>query len=317
MKIAKKYNGIEYALLAVENQEGVHYAMPVRVMGYDHYTYNKQYQDRKKYYKDNNIPLTGDEFISGIRKNDKFVPVFTLVLYYGEEEWDGPKCLHDMLDIPNEMKSYINNYTINVVELKKNNLNLQNKNNIDLFKIMSIVYDMNRDRQERKQLLSQYEANQTIDECVVDAIASITKMNINYNKAGERKMCTLWDEVREEGREEGIKTEIFSSVQEGDYGVKRGAEKLGITEEEFIKRMEAAGGGEYSVTAYSEREYLNHMDGVRCILVGPQVRYLKDGIRKDINNQCPVESINPRDYGMMNGERALAQAKQLIADFYA
>ena len=40
-------------------------------------------------------------------------------------------------------------------------------------------------------------------------------------------------------------------------------------------------------------------------------------IRKDINNQCPVESINPRDYGMMNGERALAQAKQLIADFYA
>lgn len=241
IKIAKKYNGIEYALLAVENQEGVHYAMPVRVMGYDHYTYNKQYQDRKKYYKDNNIPLTGDEFISGIRKNDKFVPVFTLVLYYGEEEWDGPKCLHDMLVIPNEMKSYINNYTINVVELKKNNLNLQNKNNIDLFKIMSIVYDMNRDRQERKQLLSQYEANQTIDECVVDAIASITKMNINYNKAGERKMCTLWDEVREEGREEGIKTEIFSSVQEGDYGVKRGAEKLGITEEEFIKRMEAAG----------------------------------------------------------------------------
>ena len=114
---------------------------------------------------------------------------------------------------------------------------------------MSIVYDMNRDRQERKQLLSQYEANQTIDECVVDVIASITKMNINYNKAGERKMCTLWDEVREEGREEGreagisegIEIEIFSSVQEGDYGVKRGAEKLGITEEEFIKRMEAAG----------------------------------------------------------------------------
>ena len=245
IKIAKKYNGIEYALLAVENQEGVHYAMPVRVMGYDHYTYNKQYQYRKKYYKDNNIPLTGDEFISGIRKNDKFVPVFTLVLYYGEEEWDGPKCLHDMLDIPNEMKSYINNYTINVVELKKNNLNLQNKNNIDLFKIMSIVYDMNRDRQERKQLLSQYEANQTIDECVVDVIASITKMNINYNKAGEQKMCTLWDEVREEGREEGLslgrEIEIFMSVQEGDYGVKRGAEKLAITEAEFIERMEKAG----------------------------------------------------------------------------
>ena len=114
---------------------------------------------------------------------------------------------------------------------------------------MSIVYDMNKDRQERKQLLSQYETNQPIDDSVIDVVASITKMNINCNKAGERKMCTLWDEVREEGREEGIseglsrgrEIEIFISVQEGDYGVKRGAEKLGITEDEFIKRMEAAG----------------------------------------------------------------------------
>ena len=253
IKIAKKYNGIEYALLAVENQEGVHYAMPVRVMGYDHYTYNKQYQDRKKYYKDNEIKLKGDEYISGIRKADRFLPVVTLILYYGEEEWDGPRSLYELLDIPAEMKKYVNDYKINVIEIKKNNLNLQNKNNIDLFKVMSIVYDMNKDRQERKQLLSQYETNQPIDDSVIDVVASITKMNINYNKAGERKMCTLWDEVREEGREEGRKAgmseglsrgreiEIFLSVQEGDYGVKRGAEKLAITEAEFIERMEKAG----------------------------------------------------------------------------
>ena len=143
------------------------------------------------------------------------------------------------------MKSYINDYKINVIEIKKNNLNLQNKNNIDLFKVMSIVYDMNKDRQERKQLLSQYETNQPIDDSVIDVVASITKMNINYNKAGERKMCTLWDEVREEGREEGLslgrEIEIFMSVQEGDCGVKRGAEKLAITEAEFIERMEKAG----------------------------------------------------------------------------
>ena len=83
------------------------------------------------------------------------------------------------------MKSYINDYKINVIEIKKNNLNLQNKNNIDLFKVMSIVFDMNKDRQERKQLLSQYETNQPIDDSVIDVVASITKMNINYNKAGE------------------------------------------------------------------------------------------------------------------------------------
>ena len=49
------------------------------------------------------------------------------------------------------------------------------------------------------------------------------------------------NKMREEGREEGRENEIFLSVQEGDYKPKRGAEKLGITEKEFMKRMNAAG----------------------------------------------------------------------------
>lgn len=55
-------------------------------------------------------------------------------------------------------------------------------------------------------------------------------------------MCTYTTYVENKGRER----EIFSSVQEGDYSIKRGAEKLGITETEFVKRMEEAG---YKVSA--------------------------------------------------------------------
>ena len=43
------------------------------------------------------------------------------------------------------------------------------------------------------------------------------------------------------GRMEGMEMEIFKSVQDGDYGTPRGAEKLGITEAEFIEKMESAG----------------------------------------------------------------------------
>ena len=46
---------------------------------------------------------------------------------------------------------------------------------------------------------------------------------------------------RKAGLLEGKETEIFKSVQEGDYGIPRGAEKLGITEAEFVEKMEAAG----------------------------------------------------------------------------
>ena len=45
------------------------------------------------------------------------------------------------------------------------------------------------------------------------------------------------NKMREEGREK----EVFQSVQAEDYKAERGAEKLGISESEFIKRMEAAG----------------------------------------------------------------------------
>ena len=49
------------------------------------------------------------------------------------------------------------------------------------------------------------------------------------------------EEGRIVGRQQGRESEIFLSVQEGDYGVKRGAEKLGISEEEFTSRMVKAG----------------------------------------------------------------------------
>ena len=51
----------------------------------------------------------------------------------------------------------------------------------------------------------------------------------------------LKEEGRVEGRIEGRENEIFTSVQEGDYGIARGAEKLNISNEEFIIRMEKAG----------------------------------------------------------------------------
>lgn len=53
------------------------------------------------------------------------------------------------------------------------------------------------------------------------------------------------DVLREEGREEGLargrKTKVFMSVQEGDYGVVRGAQKLNLSVADFEKEMSAAG----------------------------------------------------------------------------
>ena len=52
---------------------------------------------------------------------------------------------------------------------------------------------------------------------------------------------------REEGREEGRELEVFASVQEGDYGIERGAQKLNLSVQEFEQKMKEAG---YKVPVY-------------------------------------------------------------------
>ena len=79
--------------------------------------------------------------------------------------------------------------------------------------------------------------NRCIDEDVLkdflvncrEEVAKVTNLDFTFERQIEL--------VREEARE----TEIFKSVQDGDYGVARGAEKLGVTETEFVEKMENAG----------------------------------------------------------------------------
>ena len=40
-------------------------------------------------------------------------------------------------------------------------------------------------------------------------------------------------------------------------------------------------------------------------MLGPQVRHQLTGLQKAAEGKVPVEVINMRDYGMMNGEKVL------------
>lgn len=62
--------------------------------------------------------MTDAEFLSQFRKEDKLVPIITLVFYYGADEWDGSIHLHQMLDVAEmdeELLKYIPNYHINLI----------------------------------------------------------------------------------------------------------------------------------------------------------------------------------------------------------
>lgn len=99
------FKGI-YNVFAVEAQTEIHYAMPVKNLGYDVTDYISQVRMFTKDNRENKAYTTSAEFISGMRAEDKLTPVFTVVLYYGQNKWDGPLTLREMFEIPPELKPF-------------------------------------------------------------------------------------------------------------------------------------------------------------------------------------------------------------------
>ena len=110
---------VMFLILGIENQEEVHYAMPLRQMLYDVLKYESQRVRLEREHREKK-DLRGAEYVSGIAKNDRLIPVITLTVYWGKEPWDGAKSLYEMLDIPpvlSQYKDIINDYRMNLLEV--------------------------------------------------------------------------------------------------------------------------------------------------------------------------------------------------------
>jgi len=120
-----------YVILGAELQDKVHYGMPVKDGLYDMLGYSKQIAEIRRSYRqdsvdqegeitvDNSvlkIKLTSEEFLSGLRKEDKLIPIITAVVYFGEKPWDGPRSLFEMLDVRDErLYRFLSDYKLNLI----------------------------------------------------------------------------------------------------------------------------------------------------------------------------------------------------------
>lgn len=114
------WKGTILAVFVVENQTKVDYHMVIRAMLSESMAYDKQWKKRKDQLASGKEKLSSDEFISGMRKKDKFIPVITIVVYYGTEKpWDGARTLYELLDAEGyekEVFPFITNYQLNVFD---------------------------------------------------------------------------------------------------------------------------------------------------------------------------------------------------------
>lgn len=227
IKVSKKSTvfGVELVMLGMESQEHIHYAMPMRVMGYDYGTYKKQYDSNARKYQTSK-GLEEDEYLSRMRKTDRFTPVITMVVYYGEKPWDGAVSLHGMLDIPEEMKIFVNDYKILLVEARENNLVFHNANNVDFFNMMQMILDKNLPRNETKEKVIKYAKEHGVDQTVIMTVAGAANCKIDYRSLaakGDGDMCTLFDEIAKENEAKGIVETGFD---------------FGISEKDILERLQ-------------------------------------------------------------------------------
>lgn len=207
IKVRKKSTayGIELVMLGNESQEHINYAMPMRVMGYDYSTYKKQYDSNATKYKSAD-GMEEDEYLSRMKRTDRFMPVITVTVYYGRKPWDGATSLYGMLDIPEELRKYVNDYRMLLVEARKNELVLHNMNNVDLFNLLEILLDDSRPVGEVRSRAIGYTKERSVDKSVIMTAAGAVGNKIDYNaleQKGDVDMYTVFEETRIEGREEG------------------------------------------------------------------------------------------------------------------
>jgi len=108
-----------YLVLAIEAQSNIHYAMAVKNMVYDALQYAKQVEEAIASHRASGDykNVGSDEYLSGFMKQDRLMPVVTLVIYFDSKKWDGPRTIHEMFSVQDEeLLSYVPDYKINLIE---------------------------------------------------------------------------------------------------------------------------------------------------------------------------------------------------------
>lgn len=149
-----------------------------------------------------------DEFLSGIAKDEKFIPIITLVVYCGTEHgWDGARCLYDLLDIDDEIKAYVTNYKLNLYDCHEHDTFDEYRTGLrQLFEVIRYGNDkeqLQRVMEENKKAYSSLDSDTREMLEVMANVKLSEEHNTMADKEGLCNMIKAFEDMRLEGKMEG------------------------------------------------------------------------------------------------------------------
>ncbi|MCD7956783.1 MAG: hypothetical protein LUG93_13765 [Lachnospiraceae bacterium] len=239
--VKKTAYGADFVIWGIENQQHIHYASPLRTLLYDGMGYLKEYNEITRQRKEDSEPKTKDEFLSKMRKEDRLHPIFSITVYYGEKEWDGPLCLKDMIvDMPGPMARLFSDYKMNLVQVRDSGKYTFNNEDVKtVFDISRKFFEGNVD--EVKETYKDKELQPEI----VAVIGKITESSflMQKGKRGRRpiNMCTALEKLEKTSIEKGVAQrdrELILKWTRAGYETLEIADLLGFSEEE-VRRVQS------------------------------------------------------------------------------
>ena len=237
--VRKTAYGIDFIIWSLENQENIHYAMPLRHMVADSLITTKNRNEK-------NFD-TSDEFLSGLQKGDRLHPVISLCIYYGKEDWDGPFNLVDMLIMPEYLKPLVSDYKMNLIQVRKSeDLCFKDQDINNLFELIRSIYnkDYNSFQRMYKNKELSTELGLTLGS-VVNSQRIINQVLAVKEKGSDSNMTDPFEEMLEEmKKQEGKKAKIEGTIHT--------CKKFHITQEETLKNLIE----EFTLSEDKAKEYI-------------------------------------------------------------
>ena len=216
----------DYMILGIENQSYMDRFMPARVMIYDALTLHTQMQAFKA---ENKPGHSSSQFLSGVSSEAKLKPVITAVCYFGTKPWDGPRSLHEILELKNpKLKAFVPDYPICIIDphtLSDAQLEVLDTSLREVF----MCIKASQDRKKLKEIVNSSARFQHVDPDAANLIYAALNIDIPVNtNQKEINMCQAVEEWKQELLDEGYANGEKDGYANGEKDGYANGEKDGI-----------------------------------------------------------------------------------------
>ena len=212
--VVRTCGATKYVVVGVENQSVADLTMPMRCMLYDAMRHLAHTEQRER---ENRTSGDGERsFFTGLRPSDRFPPVVTLVIYWGDGRWTAPRSLHEMLDFPDRrMRRLCADYRLNLVEPRAMSDEEFRILRTDLGAVLHYV-KVQDDADAIHRLLQEDARFRALGRDAAEVLRAVTGTTITINPKEEKiDMCKGEEQMKQRAFEAGEQTGFAKGEQTG------------------------------------------------------------------------------------------------------